>query len=50
MTSLPWLLIPGFLVPSLFFTHLVIFYRLFAKTEALEPGYVWPRGGHAKAS
>jgi len=33
MTSLPWLLIPGFLVPSLFFIHLVIFYRLFAKTE-----------------
>ncbi len=33
MTSLPWLMIPGFLVPSLFFTHLVIFYRLLAKTE-----------------
>jgi len=33
MTSLPWLMIPGFLVPSLFFTHLVIFYRLLARTE-----------------
>ena len=33
MTSLPWLMIPGFLVPILFFTHVVIFYRLLAKTE-----------------
>ena len=33
MTSLPWLLIPGFLVPSLFFIHVVIFYRLLAKNE-----------------
>jgi hypothetical protein len=37
MTSLPWLLIPGFLVPSLFFVHVVIFYRLLAKNEASEP-------------
>lgn len=28
MTSLPWLLIPGFLVPLLATTHLAIFYRL----------------------
>ena len=28
MTLLPWLLIPGFLVPLLFTTHLAIFYRL----------------------
>ena len=28
MTSLPWLLIPGFLVPLLASTHLAIFYRL----------------------
>ena len=28
MTTLPWLLIPGFLVPLLAWTHLVIFYRL----------------------
>jgi hypothetical protein len=28
MSLLPWLLIPGFLVPLLFTTHLAIFYRL----------------------
>jgi len=28
MSTLPWLLIPGFLVPLLFMLHLVIFYRL----------------------
>ena len=28
MTTLPWLLIPGFLVPSYMFFHIVIFYRL----------------------
>ena len=28
MTSLPWLVIPGFLVPLLAFVHLCIFYRL----------------------
>jgi hypothetical protein len=28
MTSLPWLIIPGFLVPLLAFVHLCIFYRL----------------------
>lgn len=28
MTSLPWLLIPGFLVPLLASTHLAVFYRL----------------------
>jgi hypothetical protein len=28
MSTLPWLLIPGFLVPLLAITHLVIFYRL----------------------
>jgi hypothetical protein len=33
MTSLPWLIIPGFLVPLLAFTHLAIFYRL-ARAEA----------------
>ncbi|HEY1783005.1 MAG TPA: hypothetical protein VGG79_21710 [Roseiarcus sp.] len=39
MTSLPWLIIPGFLVPMLFFIHIVIFHRLLARTEASEP--VW---------
>jgi hypothetical protein len=28
MTSLPWLIVPGFLVPCLMFVHLVIFARL----------------------
>src|SRR3984885_5046873 len=28
MTTLPWLIVPGFLVPSLIFIHVVIFYRL----------------------
>jgi hypothetical protein len=28
MTTLPWLIIPGCLVPSLMFIHLVVFYRL----------------------
>jgi hypothetical protein len=28
MTTLPWLLIPGFLVPLLAATHLAVFYRL----------------------
>ena len=28
MTTLPWLIIPGFIVPSLVFIHVVIFYRL----------------------
>jgi hypothetical protein len=36
MTTLPWLIIPGFLVPSLMFIHFVIFYRL-AKTEVAAP-------------
>jgi hypothetical protein len=31
MTSLPWLLIPGFLVPLLVTVHLAIFYRLYAR-------------------
>jgi hypothetical protein len=28
MTTLPWLLIPGFLVPLLFAVHIAIFIRL----------------------
>ena len=28
MTTLPWLIVPGFLVPSLIFIHVVIFHRL----------------------
>jgi len=33
MTTLPWLLIPGFLVPTLACTHLAVFYRLRAGVE-----------------
>jgi hypothetical protein len=45
MTTLPWLIIPGFIVPCLFFIHLVIFYRL-AGAEALAPAH--PALGAAK--
>jgi hypothetical protein len=48
MTTLPWLIVPGFLVPSLFFIHLVIFHRLLARTEALAPARAWARGGHTR--
>jgi hypothetical protein len=34
MTSLPWLLIPGFLVPLLAFVHLCTFYKLRMVSEA----------------
>jgi len=34
MPTLPWLLIPGFVVPLLFATHLAIFYRL--RSEMLQ--------------
>jgi hypothetical protein len=47
MTTLPWLVIPGFLVPSLMFIHIVIFYRL-AKTEAAAPARRWLNGGAAR--
>jgi hypothetical protein len=51
MTTLPWLIIPGFLVPILLFIHVVIFTRLLAKTKISEPAYRW-RGadGLAKSS
>ncbi len=47
MTTLPWLLVPGFLVPSLMFIHLVIFYRL-AKAEAAARAHPWLNGGAAR--
>ena len=37
MTALPWLLVPGFLVPILMFIHIVIFARLRAQSEAPVP-------------
>ena len=47
MTTLPWLIIPGFLVPSLMFLHVVIFYRL-TRTEAAAPSHPWLNGGAAR--
>ena len=49
MTTLPWLLIPGFLVPCLMFIHIVIFYRL-ATTKAAAPARPWLNGGAARGS
>jgi hypothetical protein len=43
MTTLPWLLIPGFLVPCLMFLHVVIFYRL-ADAEASVATRPWLSG------
>jgi hypothetical protein len=50
MTTLPWLIIPGFLVPILFFIHVVIFRRLLAKAEASDPAHPWLSGGQAKSA
>jgi hypothetical protein len=49
MTSLPWLIIPGFLVPILFFIHVVFFLRL-ARTEASAARHARVVGGHPKAT
>ena len=46
MTTLPWLLIPAFLVPALFFTHIVVFVRS-ARTEAFASAGPW---GSARAA
>ncbi len=35
MSTLPWLLVPGFLVPLYLMTHLAIFHRLFRRRETL---------------
>jgi hypothetical protein len=47
MTTLPWLLIPGFLVPCLMFLHVVIFARL-AKAESATRA--WPNEHRARAA
>jgi hypothetical protein len=47
MTTLPWLLVPGFLVPCLIFIHIVIFYRL-ATTKASAPARPWISGRAAR--
>jgi hypothetical protein len=50
MTTLPWLIIPGFLVPILLFTHIVIVARLFARTQTSEPAYGWRGAGRQPKS
>jgi hypothetical protein len=47
VTTLVWLIIPGFSVPSLMFIHLVVFYRL-AKTEAAAPSHSRLTGDEAR--
>ena len=47
MTTLPWLIVPGFLVPSLIFIHVVIFYRL-ASAEAAVAARPWVGAGATK--
>ena len=48
MTALPWLIIPGFLVPCFVFLHVVIFNRLLSRTETLEPAHAWRGAGQPK--
>jgi hypothetical protein len=48
MTTLPWLIIPGFLVPILLFIHVVIFTRLLAKNQPSKSAYAW-RGANGQA-
>ena len=49
MTTLPWFIIPGFLVPCLMFLHVVIFARL-TKSEGMAPAHAWLTAGPAKTS
>jgi hypothetical protein len=49
MTALPWLIIPGFLVPCLLFLDVVIFARL-AKAEGATPTPAWRNEHRAKAA
>ncbi len=51
MTTLPWLIVPGFLVPILFFIHIVIFARLLAESRASDAARVWRgAGGQPKSA
>ena len=47
MTTLPSLIIPGVVVPSLVFIHIVLYYRL-AKTEASAAGRPWLGAGQPR--
>jgi hypothetical protein len=51
MTTLPWLIVPAFLVPSLIFIHIVIFARLLARTQSSNSAAVWRgAGGQPKSA
>ena len=50
MTALPWLIIPGFLVPCFLFLHVVIFHRLLGRAEASAPVHAWLGDGHPKSA
>jgi hypothetical protein len=43
MSTLPWLLIPGFLVPLLIIIHLTIFHRLMHSTADSSTDVLSPR-------
>jgi hypothetical protein len=47
MTTLPWLIIPGFIVPILMFVHFVIFHRL-ARAKAGITAHPWLSDGATK--
>ena len=49
MTTLPWLIVPGFLVPCLVFLHIVIFTRL-AKAEGATRTHAWRNEHRANAA
>ena len=48
MTALPWLIIPGFLVPCLLFLHVVIFHRLLGRAAA--SAQAWLGDGQPKSA
>jgi hypothetical protein len=49
MTTLPWLIVPGFLVRCLVFLHIVIFTRL-AKAEGATRTHAWRNEHRANAA
>ena len=50
MTTLPWLIIPGFLVPILLFIHVVIFTRLLRQDANLQARHCVARRSTARRS
>jgi hypothetical protein len=39
MPTLPWILIPGFLVPCFFFLHIIVLIKMRSKPDAVVPGF-----------